>query len=863
MSYIYLDAGFIQMLKAGTPALLMFVLYICKIETISPLSGCLAMSMVGGSLLACLQQPNINMLGMFIQLVSQVCEVVQCTAVQIFLQKRGFEAWDAGFYLAPAVASCCLVTSLILEWPTIIADQQVWLLFDQLPLLMASGAIGIVVNLSSLLVIKYTSSLMAKLLVIVRSSALVLFFFALGEDFTWVQVAGYVFTILAFCGYSVVKAHDAEKAEEEIVSKRLILMEEGGAPPEEVALVEAGQGGCFSSEEPAKMRQAGNFSDLDLTSGMFWFAFLIVLASAYQAAVLGEIQFPVPYRAFVGVATPGQVPPAPYMPLTSLNQESPVRQKQALLASSVESSAKVFYLEDGRFLVRQGSRVTLARRHPEHYLSSSWLVSSSEFGAVQLRAYDSDGDFRWLSCNFQLTYDQLEACSFWMAASHFDHWETEEDGSNEFILSGQGPRFGNLSVAVSGMGLSWSSRPQPFQVANWVPESCSLDGMQPVAEPYAAAKQEVTITMITNFTKQARSGMFRQALSSVFEHLKDRRLYVKEILVVDEWYAGRSQALNGTLTGPTSKEAREQILGFFPGCEGFDTAGAAQRASRCSFVFKEPEESGQARSLNILTQLMETEFWLHLDDSSLFYQDFYLSRLLQPIYEQKERCDAAYALAHPTTSTTTTTESTTAPTLFPFLAPPPLSPTLPPLSPALGAPLPTMPAPPSLFVYPEKKRRLDEESSSETCQAVAGVSLTLRAADDTSERTGRPYEVEKYAVPQIVFNDTYVQQLLRDGGLDKDSGNSKEKSESFEQETDTRSELFEKVGAARWPLAPLRPALFNLTYIKSLEAPLFEEEARGMFSEDTPNQDLEFLTRWARGGAAFASLIPGTCMLSV
>eukprot|EP00439_Symbiodinium_sp_Y106_P026682 s402_g3.t1 len=280
--------------------------------------------------------------------------VFQCTAVQIFLQKRGFEAWDAGFYLAPAVASCCLVTSLIMEWPALIADQQVWLLFDQLPLLMMSGAVGVVVNLSSLLVIKFTSSLMAKLLVIVRSSALVLFFFALGEDFTWIQVGGYAFTIVAFTGYSIVKAHDMDKAEEDKADKaaKLLQMMEEGKSPEEQALVQAG---VTIEEEPAKMREAGNFSDLDLTSGMFWFAFLIVLASAYQAFVLGEIKFPVPDRAFVGVATPGNVPPVPYMPLTSLKQDIPLRQKQALLASSVESSAKVLYLEDGRFLARQGS----------------------------------------------------------------------------------------------------------------------------------------------------------------------------------------------------------------------------------------------------------------------------------------------------------------------------------------------------------------------------------------------------------------------------------------------------------------------------------------------------------------------------
>eukprot|EP00439_Symbiodinium_sp_Y106_P046894 s1377_g6.t1 len=153
------------------------------------------------------------------------------------------------------------------------------------------------------------------------------------------------------------------------------------------------------------------------------------------------------------------------------------------------------------------------------------------------------------------------------------------------------------------------------------------------------------------------------------------------------------------------------------------------------------------------------------------------------------------------------------------------------------------------------------------CCLIGALVYAIARYSDVHEylceaRLGRgsetPYVVEKYVAPEIVFNATYVHQLLRGG------------------EIDNRSELlFEEVGAAHWPLVPLRPALFNLTYIKSLEAPLFEDEARGIFAEDlqaflqtprqpqdTPNFDLEFLTRWARGGAAFASLTPGTCMLS-
>jgi len=126
------------------------------------------------------------------------------------------------------------------------------------------------------------------------------------------------------------------------------------------------------------------------------------------------------------------------------------------------------------------------------------------------------------------------------------------------------------------------------------------------------------------------------------------------------------------------------------------------------------------------------------------------------------------------------------------------------------------------------------------------------------------YEVDKYHVPDILFNDSYVKELLAHGDLESDEGHS--------------WGIFHNVGAVRWPLFTLRPSLLNLTYIKALQAPLFFEGEKGRFSED-PNithwqdagQDytyhwdfeLEFAVRWVRAGATFATLTPGACMRDV
>eukprot|EP00931_Biecheleriopsis_adriatica_P104957 TRINITY_DN79563_c0_g1_i1.p1 TRINITY_DN79563_c0_g1~~TRINITY_DN79563_c0_g1_i1.p1 ORF type:complete len:1188 (-),score=184.08 TRINITY_DN79563_c0_g1_i1:217-3780(-) len=965
MSYIYLDAGFVQMLKAGTPALLLLVLSVLRLEKISCLGGFLALCMVGGSTLATCQQPHATLIGLIVQMASQLCEVLQCTAVQFFLQRLGFEAWDAGYYLAPAIAACCLMISLVLEWPRVIAEQKVWLLFDQLPLLCASGVVGIVVNLSSLLVIKFTSSLLAKLLVIVRSGALVLFFIATGEDFTWLQVVGYAFTICAFSGYSVVKAKELEQQEDEL--EREGVLHEETADEDLLEQIKPSSSG-FDQASPSIRGYDQDVSDhrgsFDLTSFMFWFAIFVVFAGSYQAVVLGDME---PQCVLgdashglwfgnAGLASSVGVPPTPYFDPAALEDKVPLSHSvgsQSIGMLNVQSSAKVFYLQDGRFLIRSGSSVLLSRRMPEDLLSSSWLISSSQFGTVRLQGLDKKGAVSWLTCDFKLTNVVTQACILWMTASHFDRW-SPENAHGEFILRRHGDT--EQSLATDGSRLLWGHSASSFYVADWVPESCPLRGMQPApTAPYEKAKSQVTFTMTTFFRVYARSIMFRQALSSVFTHLKERDFYIREFLVINDWYDGRSLALNGTFTGPGVHESRKEMLSFFPGCNGMSVDQAHYRLTshRCSFIFKDKSERGQAKSLNILLDLMLTEFWIHFEDDQMFYQDFYVSRLLEPIYKGDQCSVLAETTSTSTfTSTVTSTSSKTSTTtsvattsVSPYIEPTvwPELPTVPPVTieaPPFRSdvpPLPTVPpvagpgqahAPSQIpriqdpYAYPDEGMYSDEgvaDSESRTgsdernygrgdgysngdgysdrdsradvsphsdtgeftdleaerlgpgtqrrlttkpCPVVAGVRLTGKPFDATG--AGQPFEVEKYHVPHVLFNNTYVRELLKHGGLDSDVGHS--------------WGTFEDVGAAQWPLFTLRPSLFNLTYIKSLEAPLFFSGQPGRFSED-PNItswryagkdyryhrdfELEFAVRWVRAGATFATLMPGTCMRDV
>jgi hypothetical protein len=547
-----------------------------------------------------------------------------------------------------------------------------------------------------------------------------------------------------------------------------------------------------------------------------------------------------------------------------------------------------------------------------------------------------------------------------MTAAQWEHWSADAS-VGQYVLRRHGGD--GLFLAAGQSGLVWASRASAFHVADWVPEECSLIGMTPSPHGYPEAMGEVTFTMTTFFHVYARSVMFRQALSSVFMHLKEREFYIREFLVTNDWFEGHSLHFNGTFTGPRVEETREEMLAFFPGCRGMSVEMAKQRGegSKCSFVFKGPDSRSQPNSLNTLLDLMVTKFWIQFEDDHVFYQAVYLSRLLAPMFDHPGSC---WYLDHrlPLTSTatlitSTTTEvtitsvtSTTTAALplapggigsgwsqgrLPGIVPPaavgpgarrildqrggrtPLRPpwqrraptqqpgtqagaAAQPRGVAPGSGVPGHPPvvgararrltfksedPPVLLEGPAEKEASEppetfdaapigappggvaaawaswELQKRRDCMVVAGVRLEGSSLLSPFSNT---FEIEQYTMPNVLYNRSYVRALLAHGGFDDDKHH------------DWGS--WQDVKAVPWPMFSLRPGLHNLTYIKSLEAPLFYEGRPGRFSEN-PNMtrwhdggrtykfhwdfELEFAVRWARGGAKMASVSPGACMRDV
>jgi len=444
--------------------------------------------------------------------------------------------------------------------------------------------------------------------------------------------------------------------------------------------------------------------------------------------------------------------------------------------------------------------------------------------------------------------DISEACLFWMTAAQWDHWSSTNVG--QYVLRRHADD--GLFIAENDNEIRWSHTPSAFHVADWVPEACPLRGMTSSPHFYNDAKGEVTFTMTTFFKVYARSIMFRQALSSVFMYLKERDFYLREFLIINDWYDGKALAFNGTFTGPKVQETRREMLTFFPGCQG-RTVEAAQRRNpeqKCTFIFKDASEQGQAKALNILLDLMVTKFWIQFTDDHVFYQDVYVSRLLAPMYEHKGSC-----WNHEKQQ-----ESEDDLSLLPRLSA---------KSADLRGPMTAEGQPGGsshlrgLLPASNHETTKHRPVGSETCTIIGSVRLASKpplgglGGEDI-------FEVEEYTIPESLFNASYVRELLEHGGLDND------KDHGWGQ--------FSGIGAVQWPIFSLRPSLHNLTYIRSLEAPLFYEGRQGHFSED-PNItrwhdngktyqfhwdfELEFAVRWARKGATSATLSPGACMRDI
>lgn len=204
--YIYLDLGFIQMLKSFTPVVILFVGYMADIEkaTVPVVMSVFIISI--GTAATCTFNPQVNLLGLLIMFCSEFTEGLRLVMTQFFLQQLKFGVVEGQYVLAPASAFWLFLASAIFEMPQFVARGSVQVIIDHPVLFLAAATMGIGVNFIGYYVIQYTSSLTMKILNTVRSIGLVI----LGvvwyrEVITGNQSVGYGIALVGFAGYNMAK----------------------------------------------------------------------------------------------------------------------------------------------------------------------------------------------------------------------------------------------------------------------------------------------------------------------------------------------------------------------------------------------------------------------------------------------------------------------------------------------------------------------------------------------------------------------------------------------------------------------------------------------------------------------------------
>lgn len=206
-AYLFLNVGFVQMLKSFTPVVIMLTAYFANIESPSRSVVYSVIVITIGTAATCSFSPEFSLIGLLIMLLAQIAEAIRLIITQFFLQQLKFGVIEGQYVLSPASAFWLFLASAIYELPTMYKDDAITIIYNNIPAFFIASFMGIGVNYLSYLVIQYTSSLTMKILGTVRNIIIifvgVLFY---GEIVNRNEFIGYFIALLGFIGYNFAQA---------------------------------------------------------------------------------------------------------------------------------------------------------------------------------------------------------------------------------------------------------------------------------------------------------------------------------------------------------------------------------------------------------------------------------------------------------------------------------------------------------------------------------------------------------------------------------------------------------------------------------------------------------------------------------
>eukprot|EP00466_Bigelowiella_natans_P012628 jgi/Bigna1/34532/e_gw1.6.216.1 len=201
-SYLYLTVSFVQMLKASTPVMIVVFLRLFQIEF--PTSEILVSVLIisTGVVMSSYGEINFSIIGVLIMLCGQVAEALRLVFTQKLLKNLKFTVVESLCFITPAASMWVFIIALVVEFPRMDADT-LKLVRDNAHWFIIAGFLALGVNIINSVVIKFTGSLMMKLLATARNASLVLFnVIFMGEAVMAVQFCGYTISLGGFLLYN-------------------------------------------------------------------------------------------------------------------------------------------------------------------------------------------------------------------------------------------------------------------------------------------------------------------------------------------------------------------------------------------------------------------------------------------------------------------------------------------------------------------------------------------------------------------------------------------------------------------------------------------------------------------------------------
>jgi drug/metabolite transporter (DMT)-like permease len=219
---LHLGLGFIQMLKAFTPTIVLLVLRLSGVSSPSRASTAFVSIIVVGTMFEVHGEMKLTAIGLVLMFTSELTEAVTMVFTQKLLQNEKFTIIETMYVLAPPGSACLILAAMITEWRDMIMRGQYVVLYQHPVRFLAAAALGVAVNFVGFMVVQATSSLTTKILNTARGMGLVFIgVLVYGEVITPVEMFGYIVSLIGVLGYNFVQVAPEQGAKLEASVQQL------------------------------------------------------------------------------------------------------------------------------------------------------------------------------------------------------------------------------------------------------------------------------------------------------------------------------------------------------------------------------------------------------------------------------------------------------------------------------------------------------------------------------------------------------------------------------------------------------------------------------------------------------------------